>query len=191
HAKEVLIATAGMAKDRGWHKAVKKNIAGGHNAEYAVVGATDKFVAMFEAAGGVMAERTTDLRDVRDRVIAQLRGEDESGVGHIGGEAFHFTDDLAPADTSTLDTNDVKALVTELGGPTSHTAIIARQLDIPCIVAVGKSLRDIESSTVVFIDGAVGTVTTDADEAEAHKAVDRKSTRLNSSHVSISYAVFC
>ena len=171
HAKEVLIATAGMAKDRGWHKAVKKNIAGGHNAEYAVVGATDKFVAMFEAAGGVMAERTTDLRDVRDRVIAQLRGEDEPGLPHIEGEAVLFADDLAPADTATLDTNHVKALVTELGGPTSHTAIIARQLDIPCIVAVGKSLRDIESSTVVFIDGAVGTVTTDADEAEAHKAV--------------------
>src|SRR5699024_3447758 len=65
HAKEELIATAGMAKDRGWHKAVKNNIAGGHNAEYAVGGATDKLVATFEAAGGVMAERTTDLRDVR------------------------------------------------------------------------------------------------------------------------------
>ena len=171
HAKEVLIATAGMAKDRGWHKAVKKNIAGGHDAEYAVVGATDKFVAMFEAAGGVMAERTTDLRDVRDRVIAQLRGEEEPGLPHIEGEAILLADDLAPADTATLDTNHVKALVTELGGPTSHTAIIARQLDIPCIVAVGKSLREIESSTVLFVDGAIGTLTTGADEAEAQQAV--------------------
>ena len=171
HAKEVLIATAGMAKDRGWHKAVKKNIAGGHDAEYAVVGATDKFVAMFEAAGGVMAERTTDLRDVRDRVIAQLRGEEEPGLPHIEGEAILLADDLAPADTATLDTNHVKALVTELGGPTSHTAIIARQLDIPCIVAVGKSLREIESSTVLFVDGAIGTLTTGANEAEAQQAV--------------------
>ncbi|MFH0410732.1 phosphoenolpyruvate--protein phosphotransferase [Corynebacterium sp. L4756] len=172
HAQEVLTATAGMVKDRGWHKAVKKNIFSGHNAEYSVVGATDKFVAMFEAAGGVMAERTTDLRDVRDRVIAELRGEEEPGLPHIEGEAILLADDLAPADTATLDTAHVKALVTELGGPTSHTAIIARQLDIPCIVAVGKSLRDIESSTVLFIDGALGTISTDANEEEAAQAVE-------------------
>ena len=171
HAKEVLDATAGMVKDRGWHKAVKKNIAGGHNAEYAVVGATDKFVAMFESAGGVMAERTTDLRDVRDRVIAELRGEEEPGLPHIDGEAILLADDLAPADTATLDTTHVKALVTELGGPTSHTAIIARQLDIPCIVAAGKSLREIDSSTVIFVDGALGTIATGADVAEARQAV--------------------
>lgn len=172
HAQEVLNATAGMVKDRGWQKAVKKKIFGGHNAEYAVVGATDKFVALFEAAGGVMAERTTDLRDVRDRVIAQLRGEEEPGLPHIEGEAILLADDLAPADTATLDTAHVKALVTELGGPTSHTAIIARQLDIPCIVAVGKSLREIETSTVLFIDGALGTLSTGADEEQSRQAVE-------------------
>src|SRR5699024_5039893 len=120
---------------------------------------------------GVMAERTTDLRDVRDRVIAELRGEEEPGLPHIDGEAILLADDLAPADTATLDTTHVKALVTELGGPTSHTAIIARQLDIPCIVAAGKSLREIDSSTVIFVDGALGTITTGADETEARQAV--------------------
>ncbi|MFC2595390.1 phosphoenolpyruvate-utilizing N-terminal domain-containing protein, partial [Corynebacterium durum] len=62
-AKEVLNATAGMVRDRGWRKAVNKNIKSGHPAEYAVVAATTKFISMFEAAGGVMAERVTDLRD--------------------------------------------------------------------------------------------------------------------------------
>lgn len=170
-AAEVLIATAGMVKDRGWHKAVRKNIRTGRNAEFATVGATDKFVTMFEAAGGVMAERTTDLKDVRDRVIAELRGEDEPGLPLVDGEAVLFADDLAPADTATLDTKHIKALVTELGGPTSHTAIIARQLDIPCIVAVGASLGDIESGTLVFVDGAVGTVTCGADAETSTKAV--------------------
>ena len=170
-AAEVLIATAGMVKDRGWHKAVRKNIRTGRNAEFATVGATDKFVTMFEAAGGVMAERTTDLKDVRDRVIAELRGEDEPGLPLVDGEAVLFADDLAPADTATLDTKHIKALVTELGGPTSHTAIIARQLDIPCIVAVGASLSDIESGTLVFVDGAVGTVTCGADAETSTKAV--------------------
>lgn len=170
-AQEVLKATAGMVTDRGWHKAVKKNINGGNTAEYAVAGATEKFVTMFEAAGGVMAERTTDLKDVRDRVIAQLRGEDEPGLPAVDGEAVLFADDLAPADTATLDTNHIKALVTELGGPTSHTAIIARQLDIPCIVAAGAALRDIPAGTEVFVDGAVGTVELDVDESAARQAV--------------------
>ncbi|WP_411708269.1 phosphoenolpyruvate--protein phosphotransferase [Corynebacterium sp. LaCa117] len=170
-AAEVLTATAGMVKDRGWHKTVRKNIRTGRNAEFATVGATEKFVTMFEAAGGVMAERTTDLKDVRDRVIAELRGEDEPGLPLVDGEAVLFADDLAPADTATLDTKHIKALVTELGGPTSHTAIIARQLDIPCIVAVGASLSDIESGTLVFVDGAVGTVTCGADAETSTKAV--------------------
>ena len=89
----------------------------------------------------------------------------------VDGEAVLFADDLAPADTATLDTKHIKALVTELGGPTSHTAIIARQLDIPCIVAVGASLGDIESGTLVFVDGAVGTVTCGADAETSTKAV--------------------
>ncbi len=172
NAAEVLVATAGMVKDRGWHKAVRKNINSGQNAEFAVVGATDKFVAMFEAAGGLMAERTTDLKDVRDRVIAQLRGEPEPGLPAVEGEAVLFADDLAPADTATLDSAHIKALVTELGGPTSHTAIIARQLDIPCIVATGPAVRDIEPGTVVYVDGAMGTVTTGADPEAARAAVE-------------------
>lgn len=171
-AAEVLGATAGMVKDRGWHKAVRKGIRGGKNAEYAVVGATDRFVTMFEAAGGVMAERTTDLKDVRDRVIAQLRGEQEPGLPMVEGEAVLLADDLAPADTATLDTTHIKALVTELGGPTSHTAIIARQLDLPCIVAVGAKLRSIEAGTQLFVDGSVGSVSLGADRASSLKAVE-------------------
>ncbi|MGO2425827.1 MAG: phosphoenolpyruvate--protein phosphotransferase [Corynebacterium flavescens] len=171
-AAEVLGATAGMVKDRGWHKAVRKGIRAGKSAEYATVGATDKFVTMFEAAGGVMAERTTDLKDVRDRVIAELRGEQEPGLPLVEGEAVLFAADLAPADTATLDTAHIKALVTELGGPTSHTAIIARQLNIPCVVAVGARLREIESGELVFVDGAVGTVRLGVDPAESRKAVE-------------------
>lgn len=157
-ASEVLVATSKMATDRGWLKQVKKNINAGHRAEYAAVMATEKFVSMFEAAGGLMAERTTDLKDVRDRVLAELRGEPEPGLPQVDGQAILFADDLAPADTATLDREHIVALVTVLGGPTSHTAIIARQLNIPCIVAVGESLRDITDGAEVLVDGDQGTV---------------------------------
>jgi len=170
-AKEVLNATAGMVRDRGWRKAVNKNIKSGHPAEYAVVAATTKFISMFEAAGGVMAERVTDLRDIRDRVIAELRGEEEPGLPQVNGEVVLFANDLSPADTAALDTNHFVALVTELGGPTSHTAIIARQLNVPCIVAVGSNLNDIKAGDKVLVDGALGTITLNADPEIAVAAV--------------------
>lgn len=169
-ASEVLKATAGMVKDRGWQKAVKKGIQGGHPAEYAVVAATTKFVSMFEAAGGVMAERTTDLRDIRDRVIAELRGDLEPGLPDVHEHVVLFADDLSPADTAALNTDYFVGLVTELGGPTSHTAIIARQLNVPCIVATGEKIHKIEVGTDVLIDGALGTVTLDADPETARAA---------------------
>lgn len=170
-AAEVLTATSGMVADRGWRKAVRKAVNAGHRAEYATTVATDKFVAMFEAAGGVIAERTTDLRDIRDRVIAELSGEDEPGLPEIDGEAVLLAEDLSPADTATLDPAHVVALVTELGGPTSHTAIIARQLNLPCIVAVGAGLREIPAGPELFVDGALGTVTLGADPDTARAAV--------------------
>ncbi|WIM71682.1 phosphoenolpyruvate--protein phosphotransferase [Corynebacterium suedekumii] len=169
-ASEVLKATAGMVADRGWRKAARKAVNSGHPAENATVEATDKFVTMFEAAGGVMAERTTDLKDIRDRVLAELRGEEEPGLPEVDGEAVLFADDLSPADTATLDTDHIVALVTELGGPTSHTAIIARQLNLPCIVAVGSAISSIPAGEKVLIDGAMGTITMDTDpEASAER----------------------
>ncbi|GGG69283.1 phosphoenolpyruvate--protein phosphotransferase [Corynebacterium pelargi] len=176
-ASEVLKATAGMVNDRGWRKAVHKGIKGGHPADYAVVAATTKFVTMFEAAGGVMAERTTDLRDIRDRVIAELRGEQEPGLPEVDEQVVLFADDLSPADTAALNTDYFVGLVTELGGPTSHTAIIARQLNVPCIVAVGEKVHKIEAGEPVMVDGALGTVTLGADP-ETARAAEQESKML-------------
>lgn len=176
-ASEVLKATAGMVNDRGWRKAVQKGIKGGHPADYAVVAATTKFVTMFEAAGGVMAERTTDLRDIRDRVIAELRGEQEPGLPEVDEQVVLFADDLSPADTAALNTEYFVGLVTELGGPTSHTAIIARQLNVPCIVAVGEKVRNIAAGEPVMVDGALGTVTLGADP-EIARAAEQESKML-------------
>ena len=81
--------------------------------------------------GGLMAERVTDLRDIERRVVAHLVGEPEPGVQMPDDPAILLAEDLAPSDTATLDPSVVLALVTERGGPTSHTAIIARQLGDP------------------------------------------------------------
>ena len=96
---------------------------------------------MFTALGGLMAERVTDVRDVRDRIVAELTGQGEPGVPSPDVPSVLLADDLAPADTAGLDPTRVIGLATRLGGTTSHTAIIARQLGLPCVVAVGRAGR--------------------------------------------------
>ncbi|GAA1480555.1 phosphoenolpyruvate-utilizing N-terminal domain-containing protein [Gordonia sinesedis] len=169
-AAEVLSATAGLAEDRGWTGAAGKLIAAGSTAPAAATAATEQFAEMFTKLGGLMAERVTDLNDVRDRVIAELLGEPEPGVPVPDEPSVLLAEDLAPADTAGLDPTLITALVTRLGGPTSHTAIIARQLGIPCIVAVA-GLTEIAAGTPVLVDGGAGTVTVDPDPAVARAAV--------------------
>ncbi|BBZ31059.1 phosphoenolpyruvate-protein phosphotransferase [Mycolicibacterium madagascariense] len=170
-ASEVLATTATLAQDRAWIAATEKRIGEGNPAVRAVTAAVDQFVTMFTQLGGLMAERVTDLRDIRDRVIAELNGLPEPGVPVPEVPSILCADDLAPVDTAGLDPALVVALATTLGGPTSHTAIIARQLGIPCVVAVG-GLDAVPAGTMVMVDGSSGTVTVEPDEAVARRAVE-------------------
>src|SRR3954463_6240199 len=170
-ASEVLAATAALAQDRAWLAATEKRIKDGEPAARAVTQVVEQFVVTFTQLGGLMAERVTDLRDIRDRVIAQLSGLPEPGVPLPDIPSILCAEDLAPADTAGLDPKLVVALATTLGGPTSHTAIIARQLGIPCVVAV-DGLDAVAAGTMVLVDGTVGTVTVSPDQADATRAVD-------------------
>ncbi len=169
-ASEVLAATATLAQDRAWLGAADKRIAAGAPAVRAVTEAVEQFVELFTQLGGLMAERVTDLRDIRDRVIAELSGLPEPGVPLPDVPSILCAEDLAPADTAGLDPQLVVGLVTTLGGPTSHTAIIARQLGIPCVVAV-SGLGSVLAGAMVLLDGTAGTVTTDPDPSVAAAAV--------------------
>ena len=168
---EVLAATAGLAEDRGWIGAATALIGKGAPAEAAAVAATEQFAAVFTKLGGLMAERVTDLNDVRDRVLAELLGLPEPGVPTPEVPSVLLADDLAPADTAGLDPTSTIALVTRLGGPTSHTAIIARQLGIPCVVAVAD-LDEIEPGTTVLVDGSTGRIEVEPDAEAARARVD-------------------
>jgi phosphotransferase system enzyme I (PtsI) len=169
-ASEVLAATATLARDRAWLGATEKRIKDGAPAVRAVVQAVEQFVDVFTQLGGLMAERVTDLRDIRDRVLAELSGLPEPGVPVPATPSILCAQDLAPADTAGLDPTLVVALATTLGGPTSHTAIIARQLGIPCVVAV-EGLDAVAAGTMVLVDGTRGTVTVTPDQAAATNAV--------------------
>lgn len=179
NAAQVLRATAELTADRGLSRSVRKLIKQNETAEWAVVQAVDNLVTQFERLGGLYAERTTDLKDIRDRVVAELRGEPTPGVPEPTEPIVLVAEDLAPADTAGLDPELTVALVTEAGGKTSHTAIIARQLGIPCIVGTGKAIRRIKNDTTVLVDGAAGTVVANPDPDKAAAAVAESADYLN------------
>ncbi|WP_422632032.1 putative PEP-binding protein [Pseudokineococcus marinus] len=170
-AAAVLQATAQLAADRGFLVEVRKRTRAGAAADVAVTGAAEKFAQMFAAMGGLMADRVTDLHDVRDRVVADLTGQPQPGVPRPDVASVLVAEDLAPADTAGLDPARVRALVTRGGGPTGHTAIIARQLGIPCVVAV-EGAQALAEGDMVLVDGTTGTVQVDPDLEHAAGRVE-------------------
>jgi phosphotransferase system enzyme I (PtsI) len=169
-AAEVLTASAGLARDRGLRSAVRKHLRSGDDLLASVDAAVEQFVQVFTSMGGLMAERVTDVRDIERRVVAHLVGEPEPGVQMPEGPAVLVAEDLAPSDTAMLDPRVILALVTERGGPTSHTAIIARQLAIPCVVGTAGAMA-LEAGTPVLVDGVAGTVEPAPDPATAERLV--------------------
>lgn len=168
---DVLAATAALARDSGLRAAVRGRLESGGDLLAALASATDEFVARFTEMGGVMAERATDLRDIERRITARLVGEPEPGVPDLTEPAILMADDLAPVDTAGLRPQTAAALVTERGGPTSHTAIIARQLAIPCVVGVAGA-TSVPTGTPVLVDGTTGTVEISPDEPSARRRTE-------------------
>lgn len=121
------------------------------------------------ALGGRMAERAADIRDVRDRIIAEILRVDMPGVPDRDEPFVLVATDLAPADTASLDGGRCVALVTEQGGPTSHTAIIARSLGLPAVVGVAGA-TGIAEGALLLVDGDRGTLTVDPAESELAEA---------------------
>ncbi|GAA2657561.1 phosphoenolpyruvate--protein phosphotransferase [Paractinoplanes durhamensis] len=157
---DVLRAQAMMAGDEELHESVREAVLdGGHDACHAIDGAFASFRAAFEEAGGYLAERVADLDDLRDRALATVLGRPMPGIPAPGHPYVLAARDLAPADTAELDPEQVVALVTEIGGPTSHTAILARALGLPAVVAC-PGVLDIADGTQVLVDGDTGRVAT-------------------------------
>ena len=169
-AAEVLTASAGLTRDKGLRGAVAKRVSGGEPVLDAVRGAVEQFVGIFTGMGGLMAERATDLLDIERRLVAALVGEPEPGLPTPEVPSVLVAEDLAPSDTAGLDPRVVVALVTERGGSTSHTAIIARQLGIPCVVGVA-GVMEVPAGTRVLVDGAVGSIELEPDAEDAARRV--------------------
>lgn len=158
-AREVLEMTATMAVDPALLKAAHHLVREGNLAPApALWQAASDLVSKLEGLGGTMAERTTDVRDAAARIVAQITGAPVPGIPERDEPYVLVAEDLTPADAATLDRAKVLAIVTALGGPTTHTAIIARELGIPAVVALERQLDAVVDGDLVGVDGTRGTV---------------------------------
>ncbi|MGM7720111.1 phosphoenolpyruvate--protein phosphotransferase [Metabacillus sp. Hm71] len=134
----------------------------GVNAEFAMKETADMFVSMFEAMDNeYMKERAADIRDVTKRVIAHLLGVQIPNPSLISEEVVIIAEDLTPSDTAQLNRQYVKGFTTDIGGRTSHSAIMARSMEIPAVVGTKQATSSIENGVMVIVDGLDGDVIID------------------------------
>ena len=170
-AADVLTAQAMMVRDPELANRVNQSIREGKAAPWAVSAAFGTFRDLLASLGGYLGERAADLDDLRDRAVARLLGLPMPGLPDPGHPYVLVADDLAPADTASLDPAKVVAILTERGGPTSHTAILARSLGVPAVVACAHVL-DLEDGVNVLVDGSSGVVRIDPSAAEVTAATE-------------------
>lgn len=145
------------------------------NAEYAVSITADNFAEMFSAMDDAyMQARAADVRDISDRIIANLTGnvavQEDSGEKHI-----ICVDDLAPSETVSLDKDKVLAFVTAHGSSNSHTAILARNMNIPAVIGVGSDfLKEVQDGTEAIVDGFTGEIFVEPDEETRRRLLEKQ-----------------
>jgi phosphoenolpyruvate-protein phosphotransferase (PTS system enzyme I) len=172
-----------MAEDPGLRDMAESAVRDkGLTAARAVFESANTFRDLLTAAGGYMGARAADIEDIRDRVIAAVLGVPMPGVPTPGHPFVLLARDLAPADTATVDPQTCLGFVTEDGGPTSHTAILARLLGLPAVVACTGSLSLAEGTTVV-LDGGAGTLDVAPDESAVRSATERMNARRGAKKV--------
>ncbi|MFV9424766.1 MULTISPECIES: phosphoenolpyruvate--protein phosphotransferase [Microbacterium] len=175
-ARDVLEAQAMIAEDPTLEAEVDSRLAAGKTGEFAVHDAFASFREQLVALGGYLGERAADLDDVAQRVIARLRGVAAPGIPDPGHPFVLVAKDLAPADTALLDLDKVLALVTTEGGPTSHTAILAREKSIVAVVGAAGA-KDLVDGQSVIVDAAAGVVTVDPSDDDLARAQNRADAR--------------
>lgn len=129
------------------------------NVEAAFSMVMDKLLKVLEKKkDSYSRERTADIRDVRRRVLQNLLGEKRPSLSEISARRILVAPDLAPSDTATLTPGVVLGFATQMGGPTSHTAIAARSLGIPAVVGLGELKGRIQTGDTLILDGYTGKV---------------------------------
>ncbi|MEX0794254.1 MAG: phosphoenolpyruvate--protein phosphotransferase [Pirellulaceae bacterium] len=136
-----------------------------YTAEYSVANSLAKYIQFFEGLSNpYLRERSNDIRDIERRLLGALLGSGFARKVELRDAAIIAAHDLTPSETANLDRQKVKGLVTEIGGPGSHSAIVAEALELPAVVGVGAFLNDLNTGTLMIVDGHQGRVIIQPDD---------------------------
>ena len=165
-----------MLDDENYNESIRNIITSQKvNAEYAAAVASDNFAKMFASMDDeYMQARAADIRDISNRLIACMSGK-AAASSSLGESRIICADDLAPSETVLLDKDKVLAFVTAFGSSNSHTAILARNMNIPAVIGVGEEfLENIKDGDMMIVDGHTGEVTVSPDEADIARAAEKQ-----------------
>jgi len=159
------------------------------NAEYSLQTVAKKTADIFEQMDNeYMTERAADIRDVSKRVLNVLMGIKVASIADIKEECILVAKDLTPSDTAQIDKDKVLAFVTEIGGKTAHTSIIARSLELPAVVGAGKRISEIKDGDLIIVDGEEGIVIINPDTATLKDYEKRREEFIEAKHQLLKYA---
>ncbi len=155
-----------MLRDRRLHEEIEEMIRDRHySPEYAVSRALRRYAKVFQSLEGeYMAERANDIFDIEKRILRNLLGASREELSQVTSPVLVLAHNLTPSETANLDPQFTLGFVTEIGGPGSHTAIVAEGLGIPAVVGVGSFLTDVSGGDTVIIDGDQGQIVLCPDE---------------------------
>lgn len=143
------------------------------NAEYAVAMTGDNFSQMFAGMDDdYMKARAADVKDISERVVRNLSGQEDVDLGS-GEPSIIIADDLSPSETVQMDKEKILAFVTVHGSTNSHTAILARMMNIPALIGVPMEMDKMQSGMLAVVDGFVGEITIEPDEETCKRAEER------------------
>src|SRR5262245_42571540 len=174
----------GLLKDPTLSNQVIAEIKGqGTTAEYAVSTVMRRLANAFqEMPDRYMSERVKDIHDIEKSLLRSLIGQRHSDLAHLDQDVVIIAHDLLPSQTAALDKSRVRGFATDVGGRTSHTAIVARAMGIPAVVGLGNITGEVSGGDTVIIDGTRGMVIVnpDADQIAEHREYERAQLRLES-----------
>ena len=170
HNAEILEGHILLLKDPGMEEITKSTIKGGTCAEAAFESACDMFIQMFQMTGDeLLQQRVTDINDIRMRMLKILTGTPDVNVAEVPAGTVLVATDLTPSMTAGIVKENVVGILTEVGGQTSHSAILARALQIPAVLSINGIVSKVHNGMEVALDGVYGECILEPDEQQKNE----------------------
>ena len=168
-----------MLQDPYMQEEIMNRIDGGICAETAVKEACDTFIQIFSQADDeLIQQRATDVGDIKLRLLKLLTGADDISIGDAPKGTILVAEDLTPSMTAGIVKENVAGIITQMGGITSHSAILSRALEIPAVLSVKDIMKKVKSGMKIAIDGTAGTVVLNADDNTAAEYENKRNEHL-------------